>query len=354
MKKIAIATLLTAACLICTGAINQLQAGDIEKVLYEKSFDVSKNPRLNINHAFGDLKLKNWDKNQISVKITARAETSSQEKADALFEYVVWDVNGSKDEVNASCKLSKKQNGNKNGKLQFEMEVYAPEKITLRLKHQFGNGYVENVDGEASIESEYGSINIGTVAGAESKLKVGFGSGKIDSFGGGSIEVNYSSLDIGEAGATNMDLDYSDVKADKIAKLNLTLEGGSLNLGSTASLYGKSKFSNLEIEELSQSLNVETGYGNLIVRSIDKSFSDITVKNSYGTAKLHIDEDATYSIEAETVHCSLDYPEYLANFSQREKSISTAYYKGVIGKGDNPTAKVYIESKYGGTNLYAD
>lgn len=353
MKKLVIATLLTTVCLIWTGAIMTAQAADVEKVLYEKSFDVNKNPDLNIDHSFGNLKLKNWDKNEISVKITARAETSNQEKADKIFEYVVWDVNGSKSEVNASCKLSKKNNGHKDG-LHFEMEIYAPETIVLNLKHQFGNAYMENVDGNATITSEYGSINIGTVSGTESKLKVSFGSGKIDEFGGGSIIVNYSKLDLGKAGATTLKLDYSDVTADAIKKTNLSLEGGSLVLGSTESIYGKSKFSNLEIEELSQSLNVETGYGNLDVRNIDKGFSDLTVKNSYGSAKLHIDEEATYSLEAETVHCSLDYPEYLANFTQREKSISTSYYKGVIGKGSTPSAKVYIESKYGGTRLYAD
>ena len=124
MKNLVIATLLTAACLAWTGAINQLQAGDIEKVLYEKTFDVNKNPKLNINHSFGDLKLKNWEKNEISVRITASAETSDQEKAEKLFGYVVWDVNGSKTEVNAMCKLSKK-NDNNSGKLQFEMEIFA-------------------------------------------------------------------------------------------------------------------------------------------------------------------------------------------------------------------------------------
>ncbi len=353
MKKLVIAILLTAVCLVWSGVTNKMQAGDIEKVLFEKTFDVNKNPGLNIDHSFGDLKLKNWDKNEIQVKITARADASSQEKADKVFEYVVWDVNGNKSEVNANCKLAKKNNINKKG-LHFEMEIYAPATMVLSLKHQFGNAYVEDVDGNATITSEYGSINIGSVSGEESKLKVSFGSGKIDNFGGGTIDVSYSSLDLGKAGVTKLNLEYSDVKADEITKTNLSLEGGSLELGSTASIYGKSKFSNLEIDELSQSLNIETGYGNLIVRSIDKGFSELTVKNSYGSAKLHIDEDATYSIEAETVHCSLDYPEYLANFTHKEKSISTAYYKGVIGKGSNPTAKVYIESKFGGTSLYAD
>jgi hypothetical protein len=354
MKKLVIATLLSAACLVLTGVTTELQAGDIEKVLYERTFDVNKNPSLNINHSFGNLTLKNWEKNEVSIKITASAETSNEEKAEELFNYVVWDVNGNKSEVNASCKLSKKSNGNKHGQLNFEMEVFAPKTMVLNLKHQFGNAYVEDIEGDASISSEYGSINIGTVSGSESKLRVSFGSGKIDNFGGGSIEVNYSSLDLGEAGDTRMQIDYSEVKADRIEKINLSLEGGGLILGSTNSIYGKSKFSNLEIDELSQSLDVVTGYGNFHVRNISKDFSEISVKNSYGSTKLYIDESATYTIEAETVHCSMGYPDYMADFTHKEKSISTSYYKGVIGKGSSPTGKVYIESKYGGTDLYAN
>jgi hypothetical protein len=354
MKKLVIATLLSAACLVLTGVSIDLQAGDIEKVLYEKTFDVNKNPNLNINHSFGNLTLKNWDKNEISIKITAKAETSDEEKAEKLFDYVVWDVNGDKSEVNANCKLSKKSNGNKHSKLNFEMEVYAPKAVVLNLKHQFGNAYVEDIEGDASISSEYGSINLGSVTGTESKFRVSFGSGKIDNFGGGSMEVNYSSLDLGEAGDTRMTIEYGDVKADRIEKINLSLEGGGLVLGSTNSIYGKSKFSNLEIEELSQSVDVVTGYGNFHVSNISKDFSEITVKNSYGSTKLYIDEGATYTIEAETVHCSMGYPDYMAEFTHKEKSIATSYYKGVIGKGSSPTGKVYIESKYGGTDLYAN
>jgi len=100
-------------------------------------------------------------------------------------------------------------------------------------------------------------------------------------------------------------------------------------------------------------LNVENGFGTVSVSFIDKAFDEVSVENQYGTINLNFSKEAVYAIEAEMEYCTLNYPESLARFNYRVKTTSSAEYKGIIGKRNEPVSKVSVESKFGNVNIKA-
>ncbi len=104
----------------------------------EKTFDVNKDAKLVIQFEHGSVKCNNWDKNEISVKITAISETSNAEKAEKSFSRINWDVKGSRNEVTVESKLTG-NSGNKHVNVSVELEIFMPKTVSLDFNHKFGN-----------------------------------------------------------------------------------------------------------------------------------------------------------------------------------------------------------------------
>lgn len=351
MKKITSFILMPTLIIILISTTTSLRAGETTKVLIEKTFDVGKSVKLVVRHEHGNVKCNNWDKDVISIKLTARTKTTDQEKAEKAFSRIRWDVHGDASEVYVESKITNKSNYNKHIDVSIDLEIFMPKSISLDFENKFGNAFIEEVEGIAIVTSEYGAITIDALYAAESRVKVEFGSGKIGNFGGGNLSVSYGKLALGSAGQVSVRSEYSDFTAGELASISLKAEGGNVKIGKVVSLKGTSSFGNLEIDELTNSIDIETAYGSLVVRHVDENFSDLNIVNEYGSAKLYIPDDATYHIEARTEFGSFKYQESLADFSYRVKSHNESTYKGIIGKGSNPTSKVTVESSYGSVSL---
>jgi len=351
-SKIRIAILTSVILFIGFGEV-AFAKGDTEKVLYDNSFEVNDNALLSVMHEMGNVTCKNWDRNEISVKITASVETSDLDKAAKAFERIQYNVVGNRNQVTAECKVKSKKNGSRDSNLQIELEIFMPRTVRLDFQHKFGNAYIEEADGQSNVNSSYGSIQIKSLTHAESKFKLSYGEGNLGYFAGNSINISYSSFTLGEAGNISLKTAYSEVEADEINVVSLKLEGGSFTLGKADILKGSSKFSSLSIERLNEVLEVETEYGSLEVDYVPASFAEIVIDNSYGSTTITIDKSATYKLEATATHCEIDYPDDMADFSYREKTHFKTTLKGIIGKGQDAQSRVTIKSSYGGTSLEA-
>lgn len=327
--------------------------GDTEKVLYNNTFAVNDNALLSVSHEMGNVSCKNWDKLEISVQITANAETNDPEKAAKVFEQVEFNVSGTRDAVNVVCKLKSKKNGSKYSNPNVELVIYMPESVRLDFEHKFGNAYLEKASGQSSVSSSYGNIQLSSLSHPESKFKLSFGEGSLGFFAGNSIEINYSSLELDKAGNVLLKSAYSDIEAGEIEIVNVKLEGGSLEIGKAEILKGTSKFSSLEIASLSETLDIESSYGSVEVAYMPATFSEVIIDNSYGSASVGIDKAATYKLDGTATHCEIEYPEDMANFSERIKTNFKITLIGVIGMGKEAQSRVNIKSSYGGTSLKA-
>lgn len=323
----------------------------IEKVVVDKEFEINKNANLLIDHEFGNVRMENWDKDVISIVVTIRVETSSDEKAAEIINNVIVDVKGDRKKVEAVCELNQKYRNKKNVKVMIDFDIKMPKSISLDLDHSFGSVNIETVSGPTSISSEYGNIEIVSLDNAQNQIELSFGNGDIKYITNGEIEVGYSKISIDGADELSLEAEYSDVRIGKIKSLSFEIDGGNAEIEYVENLDVESSMTNIEIGELSGSLNCESDYGSVTIDYISKEFSNIAIANSFGAVNMNIDKNASYKFEADGHYCKVNYEEDNANISYRNSSATSNVIKGVLGKDSNPNSSVIISSEYGAVNI---
>jgi hypothetical protein len=325
----------------------------IEKVLVDKKFEVNKGALLQIDHQYGTVECKNWDQGAISVKVIARIETSNPDKARRIFDAIKINLDGNKNEVSLESDINNSAFKNGNNNISIDIEIFMPASVNLNLEHEFGNAYVEIVEGDAEISIEYGSLEINELKSENNSIEIGFGNADIAYVNKGDIEINYSNVEIGKSVLLSIENDYSNLSIDKVGELEIENEGGQIEIGKVDKVSLSSKFSDFKIGELITSLSGETEYGSLSVKKIRADFTFIEVENSFGSVSMYFDPECTFDIVAEMEFCTLNYPDEVADFSKRIVSSTTdSYYEGTFGNGPGKGSKVEISSEYGGFSIY--
>jgi len=348
MKKIIVMLLLSAFVSLTVSAKEK-----IEKVLVDKKYEVNKDALLQIEHQYGNVECKNWDEGSISVKVVARVETSNREKAEKIFNAIKINLDGDRSGVSVESEFSGKLFDKGNNNLSIDFEIFLPASVRLDLEHQFGNAYIETIEGEAQVSNEYGNLEINELKSTSNSIEIGFGNASIGYINAGDIEVDYSSVELGKSESLSIEANYSNLSIGKVGDLEIENEGGQVEIGKVAVLSMSSKFSDFKVGELKASLVGETEYGSFSVKNIRADFTHIELENSFGSVSLYFEPEGAFEIIAEMEFCTLNYPDEVADFSKRIVSSSAdSYYEGRIGEGSTNGSKVDLVSEYGGVSIY--
>ncbi|HEY9114919.1 MAG TPA: DUF4097 family beta strand repeat-containing protein [Bacteroidales bacterium] len=323
----------------------------VDKVLAEKTFEVNPDAILLIDHEFGDINCQNWDKNSIYIKVTVHIESGNEQDAQKIINRIQLNISGDRNKVSSICSLN--NSSDKVSNISIDIEVFMPKTVGLQLKHKFGSAYIESVGGPTKIKSEYGSVKIISLLNTDSKMDLSFGSADIEKMTDGNLGINYSSLTLKDGNNMKIDSKYSDLELGNLQSGNITVEGGSAEIKNINSLVLQSKFSSIEVGNLSGSLQAGTEYGSLEVKFIKAGFSTLDVENKFGGVELGIDKSASYEVQVQTNFGDFDYPESLAQFSNKFTTATGSSYSGKIGKSSGGSSKLIAKSSYGSIEVSA-
>lgn len=315
----------------------------------KKEFDINSDALLRLNSKYGKIDCKNWDKNIISIEVTIEVEAANKEKADEIFEKINIDVKGTESIVEATTVFDKSVFSlikNKKSKLKVNYEIFFPKTISLDILHKYGELFVADVNGKAMLELSYGTININEINANNNSLQVAYCKGSIGEFGGGDINIKYSTLHLDECLDANINSKYSTLLIDEADYLIFDSGYDQIKIDEIKKLNVKSQFSGFEIDELEKRLEIDIAYGSFGIDEISADFEEITIKNSYANVKLGINEDASYFLYAELKYGSLKFTENDEYLSKQIVSSTSSLYEGRIGKDKNTTSKVTIKSKH--------
>ncbi len=351
MKKFWNSGLKIVLVLVLLSAFGSIYAKEkFDKTLVDKKISINKAAILHIEHKYGEVKCKNWAENAVSVKVVAHADVSGYEKAEKIFSNVKVDISSDPNQVSIKTIIQEKWFNNGNHDLSVDMEIYMPSGVSLELDHQFGNAYIETVEGKSAIKVEYGNAEIKSLKNEINNIELSFGKGMIRDIAVGDVEVNYSELSITKAGKLKVETNYSVFSVDEMNELEIDQEGGKCSLGKVQTVKVESKFSDFVVDNLIQNLTAETEYGNLTIKNISKDFYKISVENSFGAVALNFETGSSFAIEAEMEFCTLDYPRN-TDFSKKITSSTEGYYQGIVGTNKQAKATVSISSEYGGVDI---
>ena len=325
-----------------------LSAQEVTKE-FHKEYTAGANTTLQISNRYGDVVIRNWDKDQVVIDVKVTVEMPNREKAEKLLSYIDIQFSEGDNLISAKTVIDDKFNfsgwGNGSRTFSIDYNLKMPVGTALPLPNKYGTTDLDELHGLMNLDIKYGNLTAGKLTRENvkplSKLNLAYGKGSIDEAGWLDLTLRYcGSMDITKSQALLLDSKYS-----------------KLSLGETSSIVGESKYDNLRIESISnlvlengytevnigtltKKLDYNGSYGSFTIERIPAGFESLKVETHYMGVKLGIEENANYTLEAKVSYGGLKYNE--DNFKNQRRIVenNSNEVAGVVGKEESPASKV--------------
>jgi len=331
---------------------NALALDDFEKQIKEV-FPTSEKDRFSINNKYGDVNIKNWDRDSVSINVTITLETSSEEKAKLLFRSIHIKLNKEGNEIKALTEMSHQfKTGHK---FSIDYEIFTPDYVKLDISNKFGDIYINTIRAKANINLSYGNLQGGSFLYPEGKpvstINLSYAKASINECNRTKLTLKYSKMNIGTSKALVVVSRYSKLHLDNNNTILADSKYDAFNIVNTNTfIVTMGQYSDFKIENVNRNLELNLRYGNCKIENVSKDFESINVNNQYVASKIAIEDGANYSLDAETKYCGISYPED-AQVIEKIVNKSETSLKVVVGQSTSPKGKVIINSQYGNVSL---
>lgn len=301
---------------------------------YSKSYPLDGNDKLSLNNQYGKISVNTWNRNEVKVDITIKAEAGSDADAQRLIDGVSISDGKSGDQVSFKTNIRSEDSdngfwalfrskGNKKHKLSINYSVYMPAKNDLDVNSSYGSVDLPSLDGKVRINTSYGSTSVESLSNSANEISGSYGSLKIGSMNGGRLSFSYGSVDMDEVNNLKADLDYGSFKLGKIkgsGDFDLSYEGG------------------------------------FKIDNVESSLKHLNINTSYSGASLGLSPNSNFDFDVTVSYGGFNYNDDKVNVTSKNPPDgsrhigTTRNYKGHVGKG-NTDARVTINTSYGGVRF---
>jgi hypothetical protein len=238
-----------------------------------------------------------------------------------------------------------------------------PKTNNLSVSNKFGDVYVANLKGDASVNVKYGNYKLsnfenlrcdfsygeGTVSEVKNLIiDVKYCDIKLRTIKNINITSKYSEINIDEAAEIRSNSKYDDFEIGKVTDFNSTGKYDDFVIGKVGTINVLGRHSDFKIESILKSGDFNVEYGEVIIDNLAVSveklkligqYTEFVIDTEGGTFNLIVDGDAT---EVET-------PENM-NTTSKEKDNNVLKLKGKVGTG-NSNSLIEVRTKYGSLKI---
>lgn len=306
-------------------------AKDYTKKVSEK-FAVKQGSKLHVENKYGPVHIDAWEKNEISIEVTIRVKTSSQSKADKLFDRIDISIEGDQSLVSAITSFGDEESSSGwwdrmfgdygSGDYEISYQINAPSVTQLDIENKYGHLHL-NSDfvGDAEITNKYGNIYAENIKG-DVRIDLGYGDLKIGNIHNLNLEIKYAKARIGDAKRAVVDSKYSNINLGNIEQLRTDTKYDDYDVeyagkftnsgkyddflfGSAGDCDVSSKYSTIKIGEAQGTINIDGGYNELQIKNSSSSLSSVEVHGKYCQVKMRINHSFSLDFEGSYVTPSL-------------------------------------------------
>ena len=357
MKKYTIKRQLTAVIFLIL-AVMMTSAKDEEFTKrYKKEYEAGKDTKLQIENKYGNIDIKNWDKNLISVEVIVTVSTSNEDKARKLFDQVDIEFAESGNTISVKTSFesdfSKFFKGSGDKLVDIYYSVNMPKDIRLDLSNKYGNVFINELTSTSNIDIKYGNLKANRIIHSDeqplTRIMLAYSNSKIQQCAWVKLDIKYSKVEMDVSKALVFLSRYSKVFITKGSSLVAESKYDTYRLGTFTNLVATAGYSNFKAEEISDKIFMETKYTDLNVDFVPSGFESIKINTGYGNYSVIIDPNASYKLEGYAKYARISYPDN--SRVNRYNENNEMRVEGLIGSDQNTGSTVHISSDYGNIKL---
>jgi len=328
----------------------------------KKEFTVNSDATLTLDNQYGNINVHSWDQDKVEIIVDIQVEGRKRERVLEQLDDIHIDFSNTADAVSVKTHLQDPKNNsswfnfnwsffdNDNQNFHINYTVKMPKTNQADFHNEYGNIFLDELNASAKIDCEYGKLDIGRLLHHDNKIELAYSTNSnIEYMKQGTVQVDYSSLDIEESEAIDLNADYSRVQIDVVDELEFNCDYGKLGLGSVGNVEGDGDYVGITIDEVHFDATISLDYGALKIRSIGPDARSITINSDYAAIALGIDPDWSFDFEVETEYAGFK-SDFSLDYFKKIKENEDQYFQGSYGTAVKK-GRLNITSDYGGIKL---
>ncbi|MEO9571939.1 MAG: hypothetical protein ABJH82_07035 [Polaribacter sp.] len=323
----------------------------------KKKYTVNADAKVSLDNRYGNLNITTWNKNSVEIEVTITVKGDDLDDVENKLSIIDVVFNASSFLVEAETIFEKnksswswfKKSNNVNYKINYEVKM--PRSNSVDLDNDYGNIYLDALDGKASINCDYGKISIGELNASNNNINLDYSSGSSIYFmKKGDVNIDYSKLTIENSEEINANTDYSTLKLEKTESINFNSDYGSISIDEAVNIKGNSDYLSMRFGTVHKNLMIDTDYGSLKVQNLVKGFNTVEIDGEYAGIRIGVDSNAVFEFELDLQYAGFSRDDDKMEFYKSISKSTKKYYQGKFGKGKT-NSKIKITSQYGGVSI---
>lgn len=318
-----------------------------------KTYKVAADATLKIDNSYGNIDLKTWNQNTISIEVIIKANGNDEQKVREKLDEINVEFQQNSSGVSARTVFAKQNSswigslfsGSNNVNMEINYIVRAPATNDVDLSNDYGSIFLDKLAGNAKISCDYGRLDLGELRGESNHISFDYSrNSRFGYINRAVINADYSEFTVEDAGSVDLNADYTNSKFNRIELLQFSCDYGSLTVDKVKRITGSGDYLSTRIGDLHQTADLKFDYGSASIDRIVKGAGEVKINSDYTGLKIGYDANHPFNFSFNTSYGSVkginDFEVNKQNDSHTSKSYS-GYY---LNKSNN--SNVVINSSY--------
>lgn len=327
-----------------------------EKII-KKEFIVNSDALFKVKNSYGNLNITSWNQDKVRIEVHIKTNGNDEDKVTERLRQIDVDFENTTSLVSAITRFGERNNswnwwGKRNNvSVQVNYTIKLPVKNSVNLTNDYGNIYLDRIDGHAKINCDYGKMEIGELRGRNNELRFDYTSrSTFEYVNSGEIIADYSGFTIEKAGNLIVKADYTNAIIGEMDNLDYRSDYGSIQVKNVRNVQGNGDYIGVKLGEVRGNVDITSDYGSIKIDLLTADAGNVNVKSDYTGIKIGYDTLYYFNFEIATEYAGVSGKDDFTINVSKEKS-SDRYYKGYYGK-ENATNMITIDSEYGSVSFY--
>lgn len=321
----------------------------------KKGFTVNANAFLKVNNKYGNLNITSWNQNRIEIEVHIKTSGNNEEKVQRKLDNITVSFQGSSSNVSAKTNISKSSSwgwGNSNNvNMQINYTIKLPVKNNIDLTNDYGSITLDRIDGHATINCDYGRLDIGELRGRNNNLNFDYTSkSEIDYVNSAKINADYSGFTITKAGDLSLNTDYTSAAIVTMQNLTYNNDYGNLSVKEVKNIEGTGDYISIKLGKINGNVSLNADYGSIKIEELTENAGNLAINADYTGIKIGYNTNYNFKFNLKSAYGRINGVDN-CNLSLKEIKNSQKNYKGSCGS-ENSNNFVNITTEYGSISIH--
>ena len=275
-----------------------------------RSFEAGESGTVFIDNMYGNINVIAGNETQVVITVNINVDGSDAEAVDERLNSIkiYFDRNDSRIKAKTMLENVNQNSGSwwswifggnhkKNTDFKINYEVKMPQQWNLKIINDYGNIYLNKLEGNLDLNADYGSFEIGELSGAQNIFSIDyFSRSSIDFVKSAEINADYSRLNIVSAQRLMLNCDYTSLKINEVNQLKFNNDGGSIEVKNVKQVDGAGDYQTRWFGNVDK-IKFRGDYGTLTINGLSPGFDQVDLSCDYTTIRIYNNHDVAFRFE---------------------------------------------------------